>query len=796
MRIAIRVRSGPRWRRVHAAVTAAGLTLLGGLLAGAPAARAGWEPAQPVDNQASGYGATGDDALAIGANGLSTILFLQHGPSTPSGSAGTPFEIRRAAGASTSWTAPGAVPTPAGKPLAPTALAAGSDGGTLGAFSFQNAAGQGGAVGTRWPAGAAAPETAAPVLCTSGSSPECATADLQVALDGAGNGYAVGATQPGEIGDVLFASTDPSTGAWQPAQVVAQSAGGPRLAVDAAGDVVVAYIRNDSTAPSAMLGLGQFYRVYGKRAPAGGGFGAERLISGGDNTSNNVPPEQTALVLDGAGNATVVFPQGTLPTPGNAVQAPAIFAVRWSPASVTQTEISTTTEGNAADPAVAVDPQGRVTAAWDASSPGTSVYARQSTPSGGWSASPQQLSPQNSPDGYQVPHVTVDADGTATVIYFDSANLATSFNLDAQILPLGGAWSAPVALGSTTSGAGSVQGAGTGVAAAVPGQADVAFIQALNGTNRLFATRFVDSTAPSIEIVTPQDGAGYKQGATVLADYSCTDPDSAVSSCAGPVANGQAIDTGTPGSHAFTVTASDPSGNTASKTVTYTVQAGPPPKDTAPPTVSISLPRNGAAYNQGQVVDARYSCSDPDLSSCTGTVAKGQPIDTRTTGVHSFSVTAQDVSGNTASETIHYTVVPHNTTSSCHARPISRIDKRGVRASRKGLNVSGTASEHVCAGASAATHRRNRVVKVYVMIYHPAPRGRCRFLQRNDTLTRPIPCTHPIELLARGGAHWSFARRIHIPAIAGGYLVRADAVDGFGRHQLRSAASVVHVVVR
>jgi len=83
---------------------------------------------------------------------------------------------------------------------------------------------------------------------------------------------------------------------------------------------------------------------------------------------------------------------------------------------------------------------------------------------------------------------------------------------------------------------------------------------------------------------------------------------------------------------------------------------------------------------------------------------------------------------------------------------------------------------------------------VYVMIYRPAPHGRCRFLQRNGKLSRLRKCSRPIEFLARGTSRWVLRRRIHIPR--GRYLVRADAVDGLHHHQRHSAASVVGVRVR
>ena len=79
-----------------------------------------------------------------------------------------------------------------------------------------------------------------------------------------------------------------------------------------------------------------------------------------------------------------------------------------------------------------------------------------------------------------------------------------------------------------------------------------------------------DTTPPTITITTPAEGATYVLGQSVLADYGCTD-ESGVATCAGPVADGAAIDTSTLGAHAFTVDASDTEGNTGSATTHYTV---------------------------------------------------------------------------------------------------------------------------------------------------------------------------------------------------------------------------------
>jgi hypothetical protein len=129
----------------------------------------------------------------------------------------------------------------------------------------------------------------------------------------------------------------------------------------------------------------------------------------------------------------------------------------------------------------------------------------------------------------------------------------------------------------------------------------------------------------------------------------------------------------------------------------------------------------------------------------------------------------------------------------CHARPALRIFAGRTHATNRRIVVSGRASEHKCKFPDAAIKRANRVVKVYVTIYHPAPLGKCRFLRRNGTLTPTIPCTRPVQFLARGTQNWSLSLNLHVPRTAGGFLVRAWAVDGFGRQSVKGPASVTRL---
>jgi CSLREA domain-containing protein len=79
--------------------------------------------------------------------------------------------------------------------------------------------------------------------------------------------------------------------------------------------------------------------------------------------------------------------------------------------------------------------------------------------------------------------------------------------------------------------------------------------------------------APTVTISTPPQGAQYQQGQVLLAAYRCSEGGikSPIRACSGTVTNGQPIDTSSPGTHSFTVTATDKAGNQATKTIHYTV---------------------------------------------------------------------------------------------------------------------------------------------------------------------------------------------------------------------------------
>jgi DNA-binding beta-propeller fold protein YncE len=164
-----------------------------------------------------------------------------------------------------------------------------------------------------------------------------------------------------------------------------------------------------------------------------------------------------------------------------------------------------------------------------------------------------------------------------------------------------------------------------------------------------------DEQAPTIDLVTPADGAEYEQGAAVTVDYTCADEGgSGLQSCTGDVPDGDPLDTSSPGAHSFTVVARDGAGHETTLTHAYSVA-----RDAQAPTIDLVTPADGAHYEQGAAVAVDYTCADEGgsgLQSCTGDVPDGDPLDTSSPGSHDFTVVARDGAGNETTMTHSYTV--------------------------------------------------------------------------------------------------------------------------------------------
>lgn len=82
----------------------------------------------------------------------------------------------------------------------------------------------------------------------------------------------------------------------------------------------------------------------------------------------------------------------------------------------------------------------------------------------------------------------------------------------------------------------------------------------------------LDKTAPTVVITTPKNGAEYGMKQDVRADWSTADNGSGIATAVGTKASGEMIDTTTAGSHTFSVTATDKTGNSTTVTTKYAVE--------------------------------------------------------------------------------------------------------------------------------------------------------------------------------------------------------------------------------
>jgi hypothetical protein len=134
----------------------------------------------------------------------------------------------------------------------------------------------------------------------------------------------------------------------------------------------------------------------------------------------------------------------------------------------------------------------------------------------------------------------------------------------------------------------------------------------------------------------------------VLVSWTVVDPESAIISTLG--CDPATVDYDIPGV-IFTCEATS-AGGIASESVTFK-------RDATPPVVAISTPADSAVYGLGMPVLASWAASDAmsGIDTVTATAVNGGPVDTSTAGTKTFTLSATDNAGNTASVTHSYIVL-------------------------------------------------------------------------------------------------------------------------------------------
>jgi DNA-binding beta-propeller fold protein YncE len=295
--------------------------------------------------------------------------------------------------------------------------------------------------------------------------------------------------------------------------------------------------------------------------------------------------------IDGTGALTFASSAATGPGPAQIAVSPdgsSAYVTNFSGASVSQFDVSAAGALTPKDPATV--PAGSQPAGIAVSSDGESVYATNQVPDGTiaqFSVDPasgglQPKAPATVAAGTQ-PRGIVAAGGRVYVTNVGS-NTISQYEADgggalSQLAPPVGAPRSPSGLALSPDGTSLYVAAfGDGVV----GQYDVAAdgTLAIKGApapanfrpQAVAAVKPRDEQAPTVDLRTPPEGAQYELDAEVQADYSCADEGgSGLQSCTGDVADGDSLDTSTPGAHDFTVLARDGAGQETAVTHSYTV---------------------------------------------------------------------------------------------------------------------------------------------------------------------------------------------------------------------------------
>jgi virginiamycin B lyase len=222
--------------------------------------------------------------------------------------------------------------------------------------------------------------------------------------------------------------------------------------------------------------------------------------------------------------------------------------------------------------------------------------------------------------------------------------------------------------------------------------------------------------APPVALAAPSSGGVYSVGESVPTAFLCSEGalEPGLASCDDSNAIGTStggsghLNTSTLGPHSYSVTAASTDGQSGLASINYTVAA--------PPSASIAAPTSGHVYTQGELVTAKFACTEgaygSGLASCddsnaTATAGGGSGhLSTTALGAHTYTVSAVSKDGQSMSTAIAYTVVrPPKAT--------VQTSRAAVAAATVKLRLScfGPQPSIACSGTLSLTIQAKRLVR-------------------------------------------------------------------------------------
>jgi hypothetical protein len=110
--------------------------------------------------------------------------------------------------------------------------------------------------------------------------------------------------------------------------------------------------------------------------------------------------------------------------------------------------------------------------------------------------------------------------------------------------------------------------------------------------------------------------------------------------------------------------------------------------------------------------------------------------------------------------------------------PKSKITKKSLKATRRGLQLGGTSVDFAPSGLKAKLRRIEVAVGRRVG-------KQCRFLRANGTFGPRVGCSRTAYRSAHGTANWTFVLKRKLPA--GKYVAWVRGVDAAGNHEPKDA---------